>query len=85
ASDPADAQAGATPYARLFGLALGGTSLAEKALRLRANGASEAARAEALGLARFFAENLATAAPGLGASIVSGGQSVTDLDIPLAS
>ncbi|WP_296572049.1 acyl-CoA dehydrogenase [Phreatobacter sp.] len=85
ASDPADAQAGATPYARLFGLALGGTALAEKALRLRGNGASDTERAEALGLARFFAENLATAAPGLGASIVTGGHSVTDLDIPLAS
>lgn len=85
ASDPADAQAGATPYARLFGLALGGTSLAEKALKARDGDTAETVRAEALGLARFFAENLATAAPGLGASIVSGGQSVTHLDIPLAS
>ncbi|MDP3545597.1 MAG: acyl-CoA dehydrogenase [Phreatobacter sp.] len=84
-SDPADAQAGATPYARLFGLALGGTSLAEKALKARANGTAEAARAEATGLARFFAENLATAAPGLGASVTSGGKAVVDLDIPLAS
>jgi acyl-CoA dehydrogenase len=84
-SDPADAQAGATPYARLFGLALGGTSLAEKALAARANGASDVVRAEAAGLARFFAENLATAAPGLAESVVSGGASITDLDIPLAS
>ncbi len=84
-SDPADAQAGATPYARLFGLALGGTSLAEKALAARANGTSDVVRAEAAGLARFFAENLATAAPGLAESVVSGGASITDLDIPLAS
>jgi acyl-CoA dehydrogenase len=85
ASDPADAQAGATPYARLFGLALGGTSLAEKALAARANGGSDIVRAEAVGLARFFAENLATAAPGLAESVVSGGKAITDLDIPLAS
>jgi butyryl-CoA dehydrogenase len=84
-SDQADALAGATPYARLFGLALGGTSLAEKALAARANGGSDTARAEAVGLARFFAENLATAASGLAESVVSGGASITDLDIPLAS
>ncbi|MBL8568958.1 MAG: acyl-CoA dehydrogenase [Phreatobacter sp.] len=83
-SDQADALAGATPYARLFGLALGGTSLAEKALAARA-GTSDAVRAEATGLARFFAENLATAASGLAESVVSGGASITDLDIPLAS
>jgi len=84
-SDPADAQAGATPYARLFGLALGGTSLAEKALKARGAETAETVRAEAIGLARFFAENLATAAPGLSASVTSGGQAVVDLDIPLAS
>jgi len=84
-SDPADAQAGATPYARLFGLALGGTSLAGKALKARGAETAETVRAEAIGLARFFAENLATAAPGLGASVTSGGKAVVDLDIPLAS
>jgi len=83
-SDQADALAGASPYARLFGLALGGTSLAEKALATRAGG-PDVVRAEATGLARFFAENLATAASGLAESVVSGGASITDLDIPLAS
>jgi len=83
-SDQADALAGASPYARLFGLALGGTSLAEKALAARAGG-PDVVRAEATGLARFFAENLATAASGLAESVVSGGASITDLDIPLAS
>jgi hypothetical protein len=43
------------------------------------------ARTEAIGLARFFAENLATAAPGLADTVVAGGQAVVDLDIPLAS
>jgi acyl-CoA dehydrogenase len=84
-SDQAEALAGATPYARLFGLTLGGAALAEKALAARANGASDLLRAEAVGLARFYAENLVTAAPGLAASITSGGGGVTGLDIPLAS
>ncbi len=85
ANDPADAQAGATPYTRLFGLALGGTALAQKALKMRANGVSDLARAEATGLARFFAENIATAATGLAETVVTGGHAVVDLDIPLAS
>jgi alkylation response protein AidB-like acyl-CoA dehydrogenase len=84
-SDTDEALAGATPYARLFGLALGGTGLAAKALAARTNGAGETARAEAVGLARFFAENLATAAPGLAASITGGGASVRAIDFPLAS
>ncbi|QCI66161.1 acyl-CoA dehydrogenase [Phreatobacter stygius] len=83
-SNPADALAGATPYARLFGLALGGTALAEKALAQRDNGAAEALGAEATGTARFFAENLATAAPGLEVSVTSGADSINAIQLQLA-
>lgn len=83
-SNPADALAGATPYARLFGLALGGTALAEKALAQRDNGTAETLRAEATGTARFFAENLATAAPGLELSVTSGADSINDIALQLA-
>ncbi|MCZ0733346.1 acyl-CoA dehydrogenase [Phreatobacter sp. AB_2022a] len=77
-SDPADALAGATPYARLFGLALGGAALAEKALAEREDGGGEAAQA-ATAMARFFAENLSPAAPGLEAAVTEGAESVNDL------
>ena len=66
----AAALAGATPYLRLFGLALGGACLAQRRARARdARGDPERGR---IGLARFFAEKLATAAPGLARAIVSG-------------
>ncbi len=65
-AQPAAAQAGATPYLRLFGLARGATLLLQ--------GACDARRAA---LARFFAENLAVAAPGLARMVVAGAGSVT--------
>ncbi len=65
-ADPAAAQAGATPYLRLFALARGATLL------LKAPG--DARRAA---LARFFCENLAVAAPGLARMVLSGAESVT--------
>ncbi|RXF74419.1 acyl-CoA dehydrogenase [Hansschlegelia zhihuaiae] len=69
--DPAHALSGATPYLRLFALAAGGAALAEEALAaLRTNDAQKAAARQAL--ARFFAENLLTAAPGLAASVTEG-------------
>jgi alkylation response protein AidB-like acyl-CoA dehydrogenase len=68
-----DALAGATPYLRLFGLALGGACLAKAGLaaqRLeRAGDASQLGRVE---LARFFAEKIAVGAAGLEAAIRSG-------------
>ncbi len=67
-ADPASALAGATPYLRLFGLALGGVCLAKAGLAAL-NRPAERGR---IGLARFFAEKLATAAPGLAQSILSG-------------
>jgi acyl-CoA dehydrogenase len=68
------ALAGATPYLRLFGSAAGGCLLAEQALAaLRAgDGAPRVA------LARFFAENVAVAAPGLERSVTAGADSILD-------
>jgi hypothetical protein len=67
-ADPSSALAGATSYLRLFGLALGGVCLAKAGLAA----ASRPAERGRIGLARFFAEKLATAAPGLARSIASG-------------
>ena len=67
-ADSASALAGATPYLRLFGLALGGVCLAKAGLAAL----SRPAERGRIGLARFFAEKLATAAPGLARSILSG-------------
>jgi hypothetical protein len=72
--DAAAALAGATPYLRLFGLTLGGACLAKAALAARdlppqAGGTSADGR---VSLARFFAEKLITAAPGLAQTVLSG-------------
>jgi 3-(methylsulfanyl)propanoyl-CoA dehydrogenase len=71
--DPNAALSGATAYLRLFGLALGGTCLAKAGLAAQdlAAGGDQSQRGR-IGLARFFAEKLATAAPGLARSIASG-------------
>ena len=67
ARDPAAALAGATPYLRLFGLALGGACLAKAALAAQNHRGATATTSQRgrVALARFFAEKLATAAPGL--------------------
>ncbi len=72
-ADPNSALAGASAYLKLFGLALGGACLVKAGLAaqdLAARG-DETQRGR-IGLARFFAEKLATAAPGLARSILSG-------------
>jgi alkylation response protein AidB-like acyl-CoA dehydrogenase len=72
-ADLDSALAGASAYLKLFGLALGGACLAKAGLAaqdLAAQG-DETQRGR-IGLARFFAEKLATAAPGLARSILSG-------------
>src|SRR6266581_4835325 len=56
ATAPNDALAGATPYLRLFGSALGGCYLASEALAARSEAAGDHARY--VTLARFFAENI---------------------------
>jgi alkylation response protein AidB-like acyl-CoA dehydrogenase len=72
-SAPADALAGATPYLRLFALAAGGAYLADEAMR--EGDPALVARS------RFFAENVAVAAPGLAASVVEGSGSVLALEL----
>ena len=68
------ALASATPYLRLFALAAGGSYLARGAI-VAINDGGPVPMAH-LGLARFFAENIAVAAPGLAAAITSGAGSV---------
>jgi hypothetical protein len=68
------ALAGATPYLRLFGLAAGGHYLAKGVLAGLEEGGAHAM--ESVALARFFAENLSVAAPGLAAMVTSGGEAV---------
>jgi acyl-CoA dehydrogenase len=70
--NPDAALAGATPYLRLFGLAAGGVYLAKGALAAARNGS---ATGQPIALARFFAENLATAATGLKDTVTSGADS----------
>ena len=75
---PQDALAGASPYTRLFGLARGGTALADLALAAHRLAANENAPAHAarIATARFFAEHVATGARGLEVSITEGATSV---------
>jgi butyryl-CoA dehydrogenase len=80
--------AGATPYLRLFGLARGGTALAEAALAAAAaigQGDNDPAQPGRIALCRFFAENLATAASGLADTVMTGGAFVDDAPLALAS
>ncbi|MGE0750436.1 MAG: acyl-CoA dehydrogenase [Variibacter sp.] len=74
---PEAALAGATPYLRLFGTAIGGSALAQEALAaIRiGNGADAAGRTA---LARFFAENFAVQAQGLERTVTEGADSVAD-------
>ena len=79
--NPDDAQAGAQPYLRLFGLAAGGTYLARGALAaVRDASAANGNAATYIALARFFAENLTTGAPGLKEAIVAGADATLVLD-----
>ncbi|WP_407159387.1 acyl-CoA dehydrogenase [Bradyrhizobium sp. STM 3557] len=81
ASAPNDALAGATPYLRLFGSALGGCMLANEALAAR--GESEADGARHVALARFFAENFAVQALSLEKTITDGAEAVLAADAVL--
>ena len=81
AKTPDAAQAAAQPYLRLFGLAAGGTYLARGALAAVRDASSAGGQAATyVALARFFAENLTTAAPGLKETIVTGTESTLMLD-----
>ena len=76
--DRSDVLAGATPYLELFGLVTGGWLLAREALaatRLRAGGQGDAAFLDAkVATARFYAEQLLPAAPGLAAVVTAGAE-----------
>ncbi|MCA3600780.1 MAG: acyl-CoA dehydrogenase [Methylobacterium sp.] len=78
-SKPNDALAGATPYLRLFGLVAGGAYLADQALAAHAGlgaGETDPRHRTRIADARFFAENLVTAASGLETTILEGADSV---------
>ena len=80
--EPQAAQAGATPYLRLFGNVAGGCMLADEALAaLRLADGEPAAR---IALARFFAENVAVQARGLERAVTEGADSVNNADAALA-
>ena len=85
AADQKSALAGASPYLHLFGITLGGACLAKAALAAAAM-ASAATSSELgrVGLARFFAEKLATSAPGLARAIASGGAPLGSYEAILA-
>jgi acyl-CoA dehydrogenase len=83
ASAPSDALAGATPYLRLFGAALGGCMLANEALAAKdiADGIGDPARY--VTLARFFAENIAVQASSLERTVIDSAESVMSADAVL--
>ncbi len=84
-SAPADALAGASPYLRLFGLARGGTLLAEIALAAHAADATDPVQAGRIATARFFARNLAPGARGLEPAITEGAATVREAAALLAN
>ena len=78
-SNPDAALAGAQSYLRLFGLAAGGAYLARGALSV-SRGSEAGGVHPRIALARFFAEQLATAAPGLRDAITTGADSALMLE-----
>ncbi len=84
AMDSPSALAGATPYLRLFANAAGGCLLAQEALTAVRIGNGVASAAERIGLARFFAENIAVQAPGLERIVTEAADSVSTADAALA-
>jgi alkylation response protein AidB-like acyl-CoA dehydrogenase len=84
-ADQNSALAGASPYLRLFGLALGGACLAKAGLAAESLAQSgDKSELGRVGLARFFAEKLAVAAPGLARAIASGAAPLESYDAILA-
>jgi acyl-CoA dehydrogenase len=79
ATNQDSALAGAQSYLRLFGLAAGGTYLARGALAVTRNGEGGLGHPR-IAVARYFAENLAIAAPGLRDSITTGADATLALE-----
>jgi acyl-CoA dehydrogenase len=85
ATDQNSALAGASQYLRLFGLTLGGVCLAKAGLAAEALAQSgNKTELGRVGLARFFAEKLAVAAPGLARAVASGGAALEPYEAILA-
>jgi hypothetical protein len=82
-ANPEAALASAVPYLRLFALAAGGHYLARGALAAMRDGGAHGTQHVAI--ARFFAENLSVAGPGLASAVCSGAPSVLDLAPELVS
>jgi acyl-CoA dehydrogenase len=83
---PEEALAGATPYLKLFGTTLGMATLADMALASHAaitKGATDPAHNGRIVLARFFADNNATAASGLATAVMAGSSSLADASLAL--
>ncbi|MFL6826396.1 MAG: acyl-CoA dehydrogenase [Bradyrhizobium sp.] len=83
ASAPNDALAGATPYLRLFGSALGGCMLASEALAARKDGEGARDSQRHVTLARFFAENISVQAPSLERTVMDSADAVNGADAVL--
>jgi butyryl-CoA dehydrogenase len=78
--------AGASPYLRLFATAQGSALVGATALaaqRSMAAGDNDPAQAGRVQLARFFADNIATTAPGLADVVVGGAASLKDAQLML--
>ena len=82
-SSPNDALAGATPYLRLFGSALGGCKLAEEALAARDSREEFGDPLRYVTLARFFAENIAVQAPALERTVIDGAEAINSAEAVL--
>ena len=81
-----EALAGASPYLRLFATAQGSALVGATALaaqRSMAAGDNDPAQAGRVQLARFFADNIATTAPGLADVVVGGAASLKDAQLML--
>ena len=82
-SAPSDALAGATPYLRLFGSAVGGCMLANEAMAAKDIAESGGDPARYVTLARFFAENVAVQAGSLERTVIDSAESVMSADAVL--
>ncbi|WP_319772973.1 acyl-CoA dehydrogenase [Breoghania sp.] len=75
-----EAQAGATPYLRLFGLASGGAFLAQGALATARSGMSGPADKLRVQVAQFFAENLISETAALRSTVMEGAATLLAAD-----
>jgi alkylation response protein AidB-like acyl-CoA dehydrogenase len=80
--EPETVLAGATPYLRLFATAAGGAMLADEALAAVRGGGADPTRR--IAVARFFAQNIAVAAPGLERAVIDGAASLVGAEAALA-